>query len=200
MLQDVPRLQSTFAITAVDAEGFQPVRRGLKAQGVELGDFIRDKPGRGNNNRFQPLALADWQELASTLPPTLSCFSFISPALSSSPASLRRICATSLMRPSSAETRSPVSSAARGGDGAVELSKFNVQPTPGSWTAVAPSEVGIHTPIHSPMHPIHTSTHTYSPPNAHDIPHTHIIHANTRIHIIHTHHARNCHTHCHTHK
>ena len=123
------RLQSTFCVTAVDADGFQTVRRGLRrAQGQELGDFIREKP-RHNSNRFHALGLAEWQKLgAENLPdpsvspwkvdtkfsripsPTLSCFSPISSP--SSAASHGRIGATRLMKAQLAETR--------GGDGGIE--------------------------------------------------------------------------------
>jgi hypothetical protein len=92
---------ATLCVT--DADGFKtvPPRR----SGQRLGDYISNSPApRCNNNRFRPLSLEDWQEVAATIaekpkiqssealtPPTLAsaaCFPSLSRSTSLSPSLL----------------------------------------------------------------------------------------------------------------
>ena len=52
----------------VDGDGFTMVAKGPRPQQPHLGDFIRSSTGRATSrgsNRFRPLSLSDWQEIAA---------------------------------------------------------------------------------------------------------------------------------------
>ena len=54
------------AVTVADAEGFKQVTGGPRQQDIRFGDFIRSGAvQRRSQNRFRPLALSEWQSLAS---------------------------------------------------------------------------------------------------------------------------------------
>ena len=63
------RIAAVMCVTekVVDGDGFTMVAKGPRPQQPHLGDFIRSSTGRAparGSNRFRPLSLSDWQEIA----------------------------------------------------------------------------------------------------------------------------------------